>query len=441
MTIINKTQIVKVYNPLGVFLDVWRDCPLLGWQGSSSGATAPKFAVNTITSQVTVTLPRRWDNYDEAGDYRGRGTIGAGNVVQFWVMDNSTLPTGKLVFQGYIDAYEPSIDDADHETVQVTLTPSDTTLGDVKFIGTQQFGTAGAPGTYVDPVTMFDWPFNNINAITNQPYTYPLTLNSDNPTTSSTVFQLQFHNQTPAEWFEAVRTVAPQNWFWRTNIAVLGANPIWDTAVWDTDRWAAGTGFIAQSVTFQLASTTPKHTFIVGKHINQPQYQKDYTVLKNDIYVKGTAITARATSADVSIYGQRTLVIVEPRIIDQNTANRYATAVLAEQDVVNYRSTITVVDSRGDTTGLGYDIETITQGDTCRISNPYFNAANTLWDGALWDTAVWDFSSTAQINQTVVIASMTYQFDNVVLELSILQPSQDRFLLNLAQQFESSQIN
>src|SRR6185437_13602404 len=310
----------------------------------------------------------------------------------------------------------PSIDESNTETIQITLTPFDTVLGDVKFIGTQNFGTAGSPGTYVDPVTMFNWPFGNNDPVTGNPYPNPLTLDPANPSSSGATYQLQFHNQSLAEFFEAVRTIAPQNWFWRTNHAT-------------------------KTVTFAQAATTPTHTFIVGKHINQPQYEKDYTTLKNDIYVVGTGVTARATSADVSIYGRRTLVIVEPRLIDAATATRYAQATLAEQDVVQYRSTITIVDNRGDTSGLGYDIETIQVGQTCRIENPNHNAGNTLWDQAVWDVDVWDASPGAQINQTVTIAGLTYQFDSVQLELAILQPSQDRFLLDLALQYAASQFN
>ncbi|MBA3823285.1 MAG: LamG domain-containing protein [Ktedonobacterales bacterium] len=568
--IITKQQVVKVYSAAGAFLDVWRDAPLLGDQGNASGATAPKFAVNAVTSQVTVTLPRSFDNFDEAGDRRGRGTVGAGNVVQFWTYDNGTLTNGRLVYQGYIDGYQPAIDDADNETVQVMLTPFDTALGDVQFIGTQNFGVAGSATTYVDPAAMFKWPFapviaatssstvtagtttaitvsnatnmtpgytlflrgtgvdsaktntptilsivgntvtftaaiptnsysntiiiagiapltsvtvvtggstsaltvsattglavnmsvgivgtggdvgkaematilsivgsvvtftaplvNSYSAtigigpalsfdlITNRPYTYPLTLDAGNPAQAGSPYQLQFHNQNLADYFEAVRTLAPQNWFWRTNHDTL-------------------------TVSFAQAPTTPTHTFVVGKHINQPQYQKDYNTLKNDIYVKGTGVTSRATGSDIALYGRRTLTIVEPRIIDQHTCDRYAAAVLAQQDVVQYRSTINVVDNRGDLSNLGYDIETIKVGQTCRIENPQFNAEQTLWDQAGWDVDSWDFLPTAQINQTVVIAGLTYQFDTVQLELSILQPSQNRFLTNLARQFAASQFN
>jgi hypothetical protein len=252
------------------------------------------------------------------------------------------------------------------------------------------------------------------NSITNRPYTYPLTLDPSNPTASGYLNHAQLHNQSFAEWFEAVRNLSPLNWYWMVTPQ--------------------------KTVVFKPASTIAKHTFIIGKHVSQPQYQKDFTNLRNYIYVKGTGVTAIAQGSDIGIYGQRTEVIAEPRIIDANTAQRYANAVLGQLDKVDYRATLTVVDYRGDASGLGYDIETISIGDSCRIADPAYNVIGTLWDAAVWDSDVWDHA-TAQIDQVVTISALTYRFDSVDLELSSLQPSQDKYLINLARQYESSQFN
>lgn len=584
MTIITKRQVVKVYSQSGTFIDVWRDAPLLGLDGSSQ---APKFAVNTVTGQVQVNLPRKFDNFDEGGDSRGRGGITAGNIVQFWTFDNGSLTAGRLVYQGYIDGYIPQIGTDGSEMVQVLLSSFDTVLGDVKFIGTQNFGVAGSPTTYVDTVQMFQWPFgslvagtavqyvqggvsntllisnvgniapgstlylqgngntsatssgpltvasigpfgtnelgytgyqvvftapipdtyNNLpllphaifiaaapiatsstvvtggitrtiavssvanlavgmtvgivsdidgggnlgptetatiqsiaslnvtftaplqnsysmnigvcpfigfNTITGHPYPYPLTLDPGNPASSGYLNQAQLHNQSFVDWFEAIRNISPLNWYWRVTPQ--------------------------KTVVFTVASTLAQHVFTLGKDINQPQYQKDFTNLKNDVYVKGTGVTARATGSDISIYGQRTEVIVEPRIVDANTAQRYANAVLGQLDKVDYRATLTLVDSRGDLSGLGYDIETVNVGESCRIEDPAFNDVGTLWDAAVWDVDVWDHPTT-QLDQVVTISAVTYNFDTLQLELSSLQPSQDKYLINLARQYELSQFN
>ena len=378
------------------------------------GCTAPKFMTNGIANQVTVTLPRPFDNFDEAGDPRGHGTVGIGNVVQFWVYDSNVLANGRLVYQGSIDAYTPQIDTAGTENISVTLTPFDTILGDVAFIGTQNFGVAGAAGTYVDPATMFLWPFQNVNPVTGQPYTYPLTQGSI-ATTTGTAYQNQWHNQNTSSFFESCRILAPINYYWRVN----------------PDK----------TIDFTRASATARHTFIVGKHLTAPQYAKDAQTLKNYVWVKGSGVQATAQGADIGQYGQRTLTIVEQRLYDQQSCNRYAAAALAQNDVVTYRCTISVSDIRGDGTGLGYDIELIRVGDTCRIVNPFYNQPFTLWDSAIWDSATWDYSASGVLNQVVVISGLTYKFDSVDLELSLLQPSQDRFLVDLANQFATYTTN
>lgn len=406
-----KEQYVKVYDKNGNFLDLWRDAPLVG----QSGFDAPKFAINTLNSQVMITLPRAFDSFDEGGDSIGRGTVAAGNTVQLWVVDNAGIPDGRLVYQGKIDGYAPEIDDDSSEKVVVTITPFDAALGDTTFFGTQNFGTPSAPTTYVDPVSMFNYPFKTTNSITSQPFTSPLTLDPTNPVQSGVTWQSQWHNESASAFFERVRIIAPSNWFWRAN----------------ADK----------TVSFRQADTLARHTFIIGKHLAKPQFQKYYQNLKNDIIVIGTGCQARVTGADVNVYGQRTEVINEPRIIDSATCTHYAQAVLAQLDQVDYRSTITVVDIRGDASGAGYDIECIQVGDTCKLSDPGRAASASLWDASLWDSSSWDFPPTATINQVVTIAGLTYNFDTVDLELSSLQPSQDRFLIELAQRFEQSQFN
>lgn len=410
--VITKQQIVKVYSPSNVFVDILRDCPLLG----ASGGPAPQTAVNTVSSQVTVTLPRPFDDFDESGASVGRGTIGAGNFLQFFVYDNGPLVTGRMVWQGYIDEYKPQVDDKNQETVTLTVTPIDAVLGDVQFIGAQLFGTAGNAGTYVDPVTMFNWIFTNTNVVTGNPYPAPLTLDPANPTTSGSVYMAELHNQSLAQWFEAVRTIAPNNWFWTVTPQ--------------------------KTVIFKASSASYRWTFIVGKNIATPQFQRSFMNLKNYIYMKGTAVTATAAGTDIAQYGQRSYVIAEPRIVDQTTANRYAASLLNQYDRVDYRSVLRIVDFRGDLAGLGFDIELLRIGDTCRVINMINTQQLVLWDAASWDIDLHNFSATNPVGATVlVITSITYAFDYVDIEVSSLQPSQNRFLIDLQQQFQEFTMN
>lgn len=418
---LQKLQVVKVYDVNGNFIDVWPDAPLLG-QGQSD--TAPVYAINTIQAQITVTLPRAYDNIQIGGvSGTGSGTITPGNVVEFWVYDTNTLIYGKRVWFGYIDGYIKTIAQDGGETVQVTLTPFDTVLGDNQFVGTQYFGSPGVSSTYVDTMTMFNWPFTNLDPVTNQYYTNPLSSNSSTPT--GNLFQLTFQNQSIADFFESIRGLSPDGYYWRCNHYAL------DIRTNLTSN---------RSVVFQKAASTAYHTWIIGKHVTVPQATETYQTLKNYIYVQGTGVKAVALGSDMALYGKRTYVINEPRIFDQASADQLAQSVLAQLDKPDLRATFSIADIRGDTTGLGYDIEDIRAGDTCRIINPFQKNEESFWDVSLWDNSIWDFTPDAFFNTVMTVAGFTYKYDSVDVQTSTLQPSQDRIIASLANTVVGNQL-
>ena len=468
-----KQQIVQVLAPSGVYIDTWRDAPLLA---------GVKFAINSATSPLQVVLPRKFDAFDEAGTPGARGSIAQGNIVQYWLFGPGLPTGGKLKFQGVIDAYAPEITESGEERVTVTLTPFDAVVGDNGLLGNQTFGTPGVPGSYVDPITMFTWWFANNDPLTGLPYAHPLTLDPTNPTTSGNTAQYTFANQSLGSSFETIRAMLPANWFWRIN----------------ADR----------SVTLNVAPVTAQHQFVLGQHIVAPQYRKDWTKLKNVAQVvgnglstalttalaSGTAYTTLAVAAlptavivgqqlilnsggnpsqtvtvsaaaaagatsvsvtsftangnypvqtqvtllisatrqgsDLTTFGKRVVQIADNRVADVNTAATLAQGLINTYDQMLLRTKIRVLDYRGDAqSGIGYDIETIQPGDTCEIINPQNAASANLWDVMQWDTGYWDYSPSASLQQPVVIVSVTYAFDYADLELASAQPSQDRDVL------------
>jgi hypothetical protein len=471
---------VLVYNSAGAFIDVWRDAPLLA---------GVKFAINSATSPIQVTLPRQFDNFDEAGTPGARGSIAQGNIVQYWLFGPGLPTGGKLKFQGVIDAYAPEITESGEERVTVTLTPFDAVVGDNGLLGSQTFGTPGTPASYVDPITMFNWWFSNNDPLTGLPYAHPLTLDPTNPTTSGNTSQYTFNNQALGSIFETTRAMLPANWFWRPN----------------ADK----------TVTINVPPVTAQHQFVLGQHIVAPQYRKDWTKLKNVAQVVGTGLTTALTSAltsgtaytalavaalpaavvvgqqlvlndngnpsqtvtvstaaaagatsvsvtsftangnypaqtqvtllisataqgsDLATFGKRVMQIADNRVTDVNTAATLAQGLINTYDQMALRTKIRVVDYRGDAqTGVGYDIESIEPGDTCEIINPANEASANLWDVMQWDTGYWDYSPAASLQQVVTIVEVVYAFDYVDLSLAIAPPSQDRDVLKLQIQFQ-----
>src|SRR6267143_3882252 len=90
---INKIQVVKCYDPSGNFIDVIRDAPPLSCKENISAAA----------DSVKITLPRRIDAFDGAGQPGSLGTIAKGNTLQWWLYGAGLPATGLLKFQGRID--------------------------------------------------------------------------------------------------------------------------------------------------------------------------------------------------------------------------------------------------------------------------------------------------------------------------------------------------
>lgn len=413
---IYKTQQVLVFSPAGTFLSTWPDAPLLA---------GFKETINSATSPLRISLPRTFDNFDQAGAPGSKGTVAQGNIVQFWLYGPGLPSSGKLRFQGIIDSYEPQINDKGSETVALTITPFDSILGDhgVSTDAGVTFGTAGNSATYVDPLTMALWFFNNNDALTGVPYMSPLTWNASNPSSSGFTTMYWFTKETMLDAMTSVITLLPGNWFFRTNPN--------------------------KSFTIGQTPTSAQHIFYIGQHISNPSYKQDWTQLRNVVALKAgtlpnttTQIYAVVYGSDIATFGERLSLESETRITDQNTANALADGYLNQLDRVALRAKVRIPDYRGSLvqSGLGYDIESIEVGDTVQIIDLLSTQTSgnnmSIWDQSVWDNTYWDYSPGAALNQLVQVQSLDYGFDYVDLELGLLQPSQDRNVFLISQSLQ-----
>jgi hypothetical protein len=404
---IYKQQLVFVYNAQGDFLDLWRDAPLLA---------GFKEAINSASSTLRVQLPRSFDDYDLAGQPNSRGTIQQGNVVKYYVYGPGLPTTGQLRFQGVIDAFQPQITENGEESLIVTLTPFSSTFGDRGMCYGQLFGQSGLTQTYVDPIQMFNFWFQNIDPFTGTTYMNPLTLDQNNPTSSNTQHSYAFINQSMKSIFDTILQMLPANWFYRANMD--------------------------NTVTLAQSPIVPQHTFVVGQHITAPSYKLDWTQLKNIVHMRGAGgLTAHVSGADVDTFGERLALLADTRVTDLLTLNMLAEGALVSLDQVQLRTPIRLIDYRGvPSPSIGYDIESIQVGDTCTILDPTFTPIQTFspayWDIAKWDEDSWTYTFATPLNQTTVISALTYNFDYVDLELANLQPNQDVALAKIRQQFQ-----
>lgn len=415
-----KAQQVLVFAPNGTtFLGVWPDAPLLA---------GFKEAINAATTALQVELPRAFDNFDLVNSIGSGGTVGQGNIVQYWLYGPGLPREGLLRFQGRIDGYAPQIKDTGEETVTVTLTPMSAVIGDSAFAGTLFYGTPNIPSSYSDPVSMFGYWFQTTDLNTGHFYAYPLTLASGNPGSSGRSTQYTFQNQNLLSIMQTILLMLPPNWFFRPNpdnTVVLNASP-----------------------------TTAQHTLDIAQHLVNPQYAIDWTQLKNIVYFTGKSqaspanpsvqvpvVSMTVAGSDTASFGGRYQFANDSRVTDANTAYVLAIGLLDALDKFTLRTKIRVPDYRGDIAqNIGYDIESFRVGDTLQLVDtagaPSSSSFQSLWDQAQWDVQSWDSALSAVISPVVQIVSIDYQWYYVDLELSALQPNQDFQLFQIRQRFQ-----
>jgi len=433
---IYKFQVVKVYDPSGNFIDVIRDAPLLSCKEN----------INAAADTVTITLPRRIDAFDGAGQPGSLNTIVSGNVVQWWLYGAGLPSTGLLKFQGKIDEINPTLDESEAESVGVTVTPFSQVLGD-HGIGTTAvtFGTAGSSSTYVDTGAILRSLFTGsyvdstgatvsvLDPVTSRPYGDPYTMDPASLVSTGQMIAFPFQNQKLISVSNVLLALSTATYFLRMNqdkTVLLGAVP-----------------------------SDPTHTLLLGQHLSSIEYSMSNVPRKNVIVVEGAGSiksTATGASADPSQLGPRVYYKSDNRITDQHTCDLMAAGILSILDRETVRAKIKVPDYRGSPqTGRGYDIETFKVGQTLKIVDARAPASSivgtgakwgtgvwgtdkwgapttqAIWGVSIWGQAIWSASLGSIFNQVVTIVSVQYDYYSVTLELGARAPSLSRALFDI----------
>lgn len=410
-----KEQMILVYDQNGNFIDSVRDAPLL------SGF---KESINAVTSSLKVQLPRKFEQIDLPGQTNAHGIMQQGYVWKYYLFGPGLPLSGLLRYSGQVDEYAPQINENGEETIAVTLTPQGSALADSGLGATLSFGTAGQPTTYVDPITQFNYWFNNADPVTGQNYCYPLTLDPSNPSSSGVTTQFTYTNQTIKSILDNVILMLPANYFYRTN----------------PDN----------TVTLNQTPLTAQHVLQVGVHISNPQYSQSWIQTQTAVFFlggqdpstvtasnpNGNPIIAIRRGVDMKTIGKRLYLHNESRVTDHATANTLAQGDLNYYDQPMLRTKIRVPDFRGPNPSIGYDIESIKVGDSIQLQDDTYNGASTTWDNSKWGSGIWDQSPGPALNTVGVITALNYGWHFVDLELGLPQPNLQRAVSALQQKMQ-----
>ena len=344
----------------------------------------PKFTsyINSGLGEMTFKLPRSVFSFDEGN------VIAQNNEV---TIDCHDTDGSARIYSGYISKYAPVLNKG-QEYINVTCLGYSSQL--VRYIHESAGATTIAYNSY-DPT-------NILKDVLDKFATAGGKVDYDGSSTddTSTTVSYSMNTYTVKEALEKVNELAPNGWYY-----FVGADNI---------------------VQFHAKKATADHTFVLGKDVMTIIPEKSLEGMTNKIYFTGGEVTGTplykkyTRSSSITNYGLYAKKMVDSRVTDETTMDIMAGAVLDRGDTPETRTTLVIRDNNaGD--GRGYDIESISPGQTVKLLG-YTQQNTNLWDSAVWDVDKWDYDLT-QVSSTVQqIMKVTYEPTKVTLELSSKLP-------------------
>lgn len=222
--------------------------------------------------------------------------------------------------------------------------------------------------------------------------------------TTNTSVTYQFNANTVLEGVNACLKLAPVGWYWYIDQAT-------------------------NVLHFHQRAQTASKKMVLGKHIVNLSVDKRIQELINIIYFIGGVVGSTnlyqkyTLQTSVDLYGRRALKIVDRNVTSAATAQIIANSYLTDKSQVTLRVDFEIVDNGGQAASiLGFNLESLTLGETISFKGFGVGSGGTLWDVALWDVGKWDFDITDLSSVIIQITRLQYSADKVHLSLSTIPP-------------------
>ena len=288
----------------------------------------------------------------EEFDYDGNDLL-VGNDVELIVADADTTSGGhdgsgtRLIYKGYISLIERVVDHSS-EKIIVHLLGYYTLLSlDVLKSGTQTtlYSTAAGLTTTSgsqaagDVGILMREIIDQYRAETVNPKLY---YNGENdiPDTGTSV-TYTFQRKTYRQAIDTLKSFAPDGVYWYVD---------------ETGR-----------VTFKPKPASATHTFVFGAHFSTVRIEQSLEKVRNFVLVwDGASLHAHyQDNASITKYGRRVEIANDYGIANANASDEFGAKFLAEAKQPSVKVVCTILDNSGG--ALGYDIESIQPGDTCKF--------------------------------------------------------------------------
>ncbi len=325
--------------------------------------------INGGFGQLVIDVQRDFDNFDEGND------IDFMNIVEVYEIDTNN-PTGRLIYTGFISAYEPYLRGSQQGVLLIVLG-----LGSLmKFAFYKSGGSFTVVHTSDDPQVIMKAIVDHFNTV----YAGTLISYGAGNTTIDNVGTNVSYDFVERRWLDALQdtfVLVDPDWWWAIDKVGL--------------------------VFLQQKPSSATHTFTVGKDLDEAKIQKSSEDVTNSVRIVWSSGNSDDSDApSITNFGTRESIITDTDITDATSGAQRATLEVDNNKDEKIKATLKI--------NSLYDIETIKVGDTCKIRN--LNPNQTLF------------------NDNMQIVSVKYSWQNVVLELEEINNSfgvqMDRFTTN-----------
>ncbi len=370
-----KQVFIKTYTSAGVYKGTFYDFVFSQFSENLNGGL----------SDVAVTIPRRFDQYNSDG------ALDLGYELQIWVADTEA-PNGIQIGSFEINEITPSVSNTETVTIgcsgyifQLALDLWD------------DVGKVYQKYESLDPSVMMQDVIDKYN-VANSKHKIHYTATSIALTGKSET--IEFYAISPLEAIQMAAGLADVNWFWRVDKS--------------------------NNLYFSAMPTSATHMFIMGKDIQSLKINRSIRDMKTGVLFSN-GLSDDDPEYVFDLYSNAAAIASYGRRFQRISDNRYTKSSGSAQEMCSrvvglYKAPLNTVSLRvlDSNQGNGYDIESINVGDTCRILNINSNDA---------------------LTSNMLITSKVYNIDYVDLTVVDARKYIDRLIMERRQQADAAAFN
>lgn len=363
---IRKQVVIKVYNPAGDYLKYWINADFIGF-----------------TKELNAGLSECIVNVFEKFDYQGT-ELGLGNIVNIEISDTDNQDL--LIYSGYISKYEPLIT-GNKEGITITL------LGHYTKLATDLLKDGTTTTLYTDVTAGLTTTPSGSSAdigLVLRAIIDRYKAETTNPKLDYTFTSLPLVSENALAILEMKSYIDAIDLFF----SIISSDYNW---------------YVDEYGIFWLKTkpATPTHTFVLGKHFSKIGVNRNMESIRNALLfwngeTEGSKIYKLYEDAvSIAKYGRRLEKYYDYSVGDEDTADKLGERFLAENKDPSIQLTCEIADNNLNA-NLGYDIESIQPGDTCRFAG-------------------FDEQFADLLRENMLITKVAYSLDKVELTVEVVK--------------------